>query len=205
MRIETGYHWSPTAHRESILEHGIKTSDGVVCFGPSAAAAWSLSGGMIWRESDFDDWDLWQVNFETGDDMSLRCEGGARIYEIRIGNSIPPHRCFLITSRTQARLSPGEVKAFAKPEVLMELQPHEVKAARKQAEMAAVLLRDWSVEGNPNAVEEARTALSDALAVLRGEARDPLPLGELRRQAQVHYDMLLFPSTVYGEFTTEKL
>lgn len=109
MYINSLFHWSPAANRESILQNGLKIySDPVVhssgsfpylCFGTSPRGAWSLSGNMDWV-SDVEQWDLWEITLADYDEVRILPFVGKRPEEVRLYTSLPADRCWLVGTRS---------------------------------------------------------------------------------------------------------
>lgn len=119
------YHWSPTSRRREIRQNGLRPfSEPVVsaggdpedpdveahcwpylCFGCDPAMAWGYSGDMGYV-SEIEEWDLWQVRLEEGDEIHYRAEFGPRIIEVRCATPIPADRCWLVGSREPASAEP---------------------------------------------------------------------------------------------------
>lgn len=116
MNLPELYHWSPLERREDVRTEGLKPyqapvllSDdaaaewahgfGCVCFGTDPATAWSLSGDMQ-HVSEIEQWDLWQLRaIADTDEVRVRAEFGARVWEVRIFNPIPADRLWWVGQR----------------------------------------------------------------------------------------------------------
>lgn len=103
------YHWSPAPARPQITKRGLRptcpTADGedtvlAVCLGTSPSHAWSLSGSVFSEPGE--DWDLWQVTLDDGDEVRPMPFFGHRLAEFRVSNRIPKSRCWLVGTRTVA-------------------------------------------------------------------------------------------------------
>jgi len=117
MRIETLFHWSPAARRESILRDGLlinsppvvhvgKEGAPYLCFGTCPRRAWSLSIGSACY-LDEEGWDLWQVYPDAQDEVHFLAQWGCVLAEVRIANNIPTERVWLVATRS-SRLFPEE-------------------------------------------------------------------------------------------------
>jgi hypothetical protein len=109
LHIDTLFHWSPAERREDILKTGLQVySPSVVhsgeyrwpyiCLGTTPSSAWGLSGDMEWA-SEIEQWDLWQVRIEEGDEITIRGDFCPVIREVRVRNSLPPDRVWFVATR----------------------------------------------------------------------------------------------------------
>jgi hypothetical protein len=104
------FHWSPATNRVAILRDGLKPySPPVVhagtakfpyiCLSPTPSSGWGLSGDMSWA-SEVDEWDLWQVRLQEGDEVDIRGDFGPVIREVRVRNALPADRVWLVATRS---------------------------------------------------------------------------------------------------------
>lgn len=107
MLLPALFHWSPSDRFDQIYRDGLRphcpptVASGTlpyVCLSPTASRAWSLSGGMEWT-SEVDEWDLWQVRLEDGDDVRIRPDFGPVIQEIKVYGAIPADRIWWAARR----------------------------------------------------------------------------------------------------------
>lgn len=101
------YHWSPSKHRAAIIRRGLRPtcptatrfddSTLAVCLGTSPSHAWSLSGAVFGEKGE--EWDLWQVTLDEGDEVHPLPFFGHRLDEIRVANRIPKRRLWLVGTR----------------------------------------------------------------------------------------------------------
>lgn len=107
MNIGMLYHWSPVTRRPAILADGLVPGSehtvaagplDYVCLGFSASGAWALSGRTVpeTRQS----WDLWQVQVDCTDNVTVRPEFGPTMCEVMVRNRIPSRRMWLAATRT---------------------------------------------------------------------------------------------------------
>lgn len=107
------YHWSRTSRRANIKRRGLlpRTPSGLsepsdedspilmaVCVGTSPSHAWSLSGAVVGERGE--EWDLWQVALDDGDEVRPLPFYGYRLDELRVANPIPYRRLWLVATRT---------------------------------------------------------------------------------------------------------
>jgi hypothetical protein len=70
-----------------------------LCFALEPSTAWGLSGDMDYV-TEIDEWDLWQVRFNSDDEIHYRSEFGDEIKELRVFGAIPPQRLWWVATRT---------------------------------------------------------------------------------------------------------
>lgn len=101
------FHWSPADRRTRIQRRGLLLNArpvahtfrmGYVCTSSSPSLAWSLSARVFGERGQ--EWDCWQVSLDPTDEVHVREFFGNRIEEIRIYNSVPKSRLWLVGSRT---------------------------------------------------------------------------------------------------------
>lgn len=111
MLLPALYTWSPSDRRRSILAEGLRPYSAPVthggeerapylCFATTPSAGWGLSGDMSWT-SEIEEWDLWQVRLQDGDEVHYRADFGPVLKEIRVYNAIPADRLWLVGARSQ--------------------------------------------------------------------------------------------------------
>jgi hypothetical protein len=116
------YHWSPAKARTGILRRGLlpRTPTSVamhpvpdnlghhmsdddlethlaVCLGTTPGAAWALSGA--WSGERGEPWDLWEVSLCDEDEVHIRCEYGAELWEVRVLGPVPKGRLWFAGTR----------------------------------------------------------------------------------------------------------
>lgn len=55
---------------------------------------------MSWT-SEIEEWDLWQVRLQDGDEVHYRSDFGPVLKEIRVYNAIPADRAWWVARRSQ--------------------------------------------------------------------------------------------------------
>jgi hypothetical protein len=118
VKLDSVYHWSPTDRRDSIRANGLNPYSPpcvggipqdewanhdarVICFGTCPRSAWNLSGAMDYESlTEFCGWDLWQAELGEHDTVQTRTETGPDIWEVRVFNTIPPDRLWLVGERS---------------------------------------------------------------------------------------------------------
>jgi hypothetical protein len=116
------YHWSPEERRKEIRANGLRPyartrflegeTKGLgfpyICLSPSPSLAWSLSGDLS-HETEYEDWDLWQVRLSRDDEVEVRAEFGDEIKEVRVRNAISGDRVWYVATRTLPFAEPADV------------------------------------------------------------------------------------------------
>lgn len=101
------YHWSPKRHRESILRDGLRImepcSDGTnarfpwICLATTPSSALGL---MPFDEGDLEEpLDLWQVQLDDGDHLSIRGDFSPYVREVRVMHGLPADRVWWVGER----------------------------------------------------------------------------------------------------------
>lgn len=114
MILPAMFHWSPRERREAIQREGLvpysdptihtgdeegkKLAFPYLCLSPTPSAAWGLSGDMEWA-SEIEEWDLWQVRLQEGDEITIRGDFVPRISEVRVKNAIAAERVWYVATR----------------------------------------------------------------------------------------------------------
>lgn len=107
MILPAMYHWSPADRYESIRRNGLVPGSpacvasgepAYVCLSPVPSSGWGLSGDMDWA-SDVDEWDLWQVRLQEGDEVHVRSDFGPVIREVKAHGVIGPDRVWWVARR----------------------------------------------------------------------------------------------------------
>lgn len=108
MNLNPLFHWSPASRYAQIKGEGLRPGSeptvasarlDYVCLGTNPATAWNLSGAMNGWAEDIEEWDLWMVRLDEGDDIGVRPEYGPELKEILCYTAVLPEQLWWVGRR----------------------------------------------------------------------------------------------------------